>query len=166
MWDIESFLGQLRGGFEAGQLKRDEQMSSEMDAQKQAETDKLSQYKEVKEKISVLQALVKLFDSGKKKKNPDGTEIDEPNPVLELLKKGFEGAVGGYTDPVENIASQQPNIMPEEYTPEPQMDPYMPPPQRNSVATTTNDIVGRIANGGQDYLNSGDLEDYLKRYLQ
>jgi hypothetical protein len=166
-WDIESFLGQLRGGFEAGQMKRDEQMNSSMESQKMEEEAKLSQYKEMKEKISVLQSLVKLFDSGKKKKNPDGTEVDEPNPVLELLKKSFGGVVGkGYDNPVSQVASQpQPNLMPQEYKPEPQPDPYMAPPKRTSVATNTNDIVGNIAEGGQDYLDSGDLEDYLKRYL-
>lgn len=165
-WDVDSFLNQLRGGFEAGQLKRDEQMNSSMESQKQEESAKLSQYKEVKEKIGVLQALVKLFDSGKKKKNPDGTEIDEPNPVLELLKKSFESAVGnGYDNPVPKVAAQQPSMMPQEYKPEPQPDPYMAPKKKTSVSTNMNEIVGNIAEGGEDYLESGNLEDYLKRYL-
>lgn len=178
-WDVNSFLKQLTGGFEAGQLKRDEQDQATLEQQKIAQegaNGELKQqagqsdleFKAIKNKISLLQSLVKLFDSGKKKKNADGTEIDEPNPVLELLKKSFEGAVGGgYDNPVAEVASQpQPNMMPQSYTPEPQADPYMAPVKRNSVATTTNDIVGNIANGGQEYMNSGNLEDYLKRYLQ
>jgi len=167
MWDVESFLNQLRGGFEAGQLKRDEQMKSGMESQKMEEEATLSQYKEMKEKISVLQSLVKLFDSGKKKKNADGTEINEPNPVLEFLKKSFEGVVGnGYDNPVSNVVSQpQSTMMPTEYKAEPQSDPYMAPPKKTSVTTNMNDIVRNIAEGGQDYLDSGNLEDYLKRYL-
>jgi len=132
---------------------------------KQAAEQNDLEFKQQKNQIELLKELVKLFDSGKKKKTADGMEEYEPNPVLELLKKNFMSSIGSSYG--EQMETPQPETMiPQEYTPEPQIDPYTAPKNQNSVATTTNDIVGKIANGGQEYMDSGNLEDYLKRYLQ
>lgn len=173
-WDINNFLSQLRQGFGPGQEKMAEEQKAIAEEQRiqqegqDGEIRRLAEendleFKQKKNQIELLKELVKLFDAGKKKKNPDGTEVDEPNPVLEVLKQNFSSLIGsGYDNPVPTPA---PTPIPQEYTPEPEIDPYNPPKKKTSVATTTNDIVGNIADGGQDYLNSGDLQDYLKRYL-
>lgn len=176
-WDINNFMQQLRQGFGPGQEKAAEEeklMAEQQRIQQEGASGELKQaaeeddleFRKKKNQIELLKELIKLFDAGKKKKNADGTEVDEPNPVLELLKRNFTSTVGGdYDNPVQSMA-QVPSEIPQEYTPQPEVDPYNPVPKmRNSVATTTNDIVGNIAEGGQDYLNSGNLEDYLKRYL-
>jgi len=124
------------------------------------------EFKQKKNQITLLQELVKLFDSGKRKKNPDGTEEYEPNPILEALKNSVTQLLGGTGYDVPESSSSLPqNSIPQEYQPEPEINPYEAPVQKNSVVTNTNDIVGKISNGGQDYLESGDLNDYLKRYL-
>lgn len=184
-WDINNFLSQLRQGFGPGQEKmaeeqkiKDMQIADEMKLSEQEDkkrkTDELFEFKKKKNQIALMRELVKLFDSGRKKKNADGTDVDEPNPVLEALKQNFTSLIGSGYD--SQVPPPTPTPIPQEYTPEPevdpydsappQVDPYNPvPPQRNSVTTTTNDIVGNIAEGGNDYLNSGNLQDFLNRYI-
>jgi len=144
-------------------VQQDEQLKSEQDNQNN-ESD--LQFKQKKNQIDILQKLVKLFDSGKKKKNPDGTDIDEPNPVLELLKNNFDSVIGEYITPTNSMATPVKTELPQEYISEPEIDPYkVVEPQKNSVATNINDIVGDISDKGQDYLNNGSIQDYLKRFL-
>ena len=175
-FDTNAFIEQMKGGFG----KQAEAQTADVEAEgKQQDLE----FKQQEHQLSLLQKLAQIFEIGKKKK-ADGTESDEPNPIIDMLRK----QVSPDTSPITGTS------MPQEYAPEVSQDPYAmnetmndmnaaPAPMSGGYQapnipvgseTNMNDMIGGIANGADagtgmaqnDFMDSGMLEQYLQRYLR
>ena len=168
-FDVNSFLEQVRGGFGAQQQQGAEQLKQEQAIEE-------IQFKKQKNQLSILEQLARMFEIGRNK------ESNEPNPILAMLKKsmlpsGYEqepmaepGLMEGLMEGMMQGMPAEPTV-PQEYAPMPEANPYQAPPSQVSSGANMNDMVGGITEGmdgmgGNQFLNSGTLQDYLKRYLQ
>jgi O-glycosyl hydrolase len=160
-FDVNSFLEQVRGGFGAQQQQGAEQLKQEQALEE-------TQFKKQKNQLSILEQLARMFEIGRNK------ESNEPNPILAMLKKSM--LPSGYEqEPMMDPAMFQdmpaePTV-PQEYAPMPEANPYQAPSSQVSSGANMNDMVGGITEGmdgmgGNQFLDSGTLQDYLKRYLQ
>lgn len=150
-WDIETFLNQLRGGFETGQRKRDEQIKFQAEedkvmkqdeaearkaiqlAEKERRDNEMYQFKVQKEQLSVIEKIIKMLGIGGSEKT-DKVEGEAPTAtptpqkdneaIAEAIAAGLKayGVNSGYENPLATASARMADQAVENNLP----DPYMP----------------------------------------
>lgn len=155
-WDVNDFINKLKGGFESGQLKRDEEAKlkaeedkvmkqDQMEAQKaqdladkKAKAEELHQFKTQKEQLSIIDKMLKMFgisstsatESPKKDgAKPTATPTAKPTPDVKKIAEMIKAGLEAYAQKsgYENPLATMSGELAQGAVDNNLPDPYMPP---------------------------------------